>query len=610
MKILGIAAYYHDSSASLISDGEIIAAAQEERFTRKKHDAQFPSRSIEYCLKQAELGPEQIDAIVFYEKPFIKFERLIETYVEYAPKGFQSFRKSIPLWLGEKLFQKSKLAGELEALGFNKKQSSKILFSSHHLSHAASAFYPSPFHEALILVMDGVGEWDTTSVFLGCGQKLEKVEEIHFPHSLGLIYSAFTYYCGFKVNSGEYKLMGLAPYGQPRFVDRIKSNLIKISDDGSFCLNLQYFDYCVGMKMTNSRFDQLFGHSFRKPEEELKQIHMDLACSIQAVLEEVILKICQSMKSKYGSKNLCLAGGVALNCVANARILESQIFEGIWIQPASGDAGGSLGAALAVAHQHFDIPRVIQESDTMKNSYLGPEWPDTQIQAALVKFGANFEKLEQNDILKKTAIALANQKVIGWFQGRMEFGPRSLGNRSILADARSTEMQRTLNLKIKFRESFRPFAPVLLAKDVSEHFIFKGTSPYMLLTAKLRSDLRFEVPISEQNKFGIELLHIPRSHIAAVTHLDYSARLQTIDEKSNALLFSLLNLFKDETGLGVLANTSFNVRGEPIVCTPDDAYQCFMGTGMDILVIGSFYLVKTAQNSKSLNDYKDQFALD
>lgn len=610
MKILGLAAYYHDSSATLVVDGEIIAAAQEERFTRKKQDSAFPSHAIGFCLKQGGLQAKDIDAIVFYEKPFVKFERLLETYVQYAPFGFRSFIKAIPLWLNEKLFQKRLLASELEELGFSSKQTRKILFSEHHLSHAASAFFASPFDEAIVLTMDGVGEWETTTVYHGQGNQLKKIKEIHFPHSLGLLYSAFTYYCGFKVNSGEYKLMGLAPYGKPIYVDVIKKHLIDILDDGSYRLNMNYFDYCVGLTMTNKKFDRLFEGNIRKPEQPLLQVHMDLAASIQAVTEEVVLKMTASLSKTFKTKNLCLAGGVALNCVANGKIDQAGLYENIWVQPAAGDAGGSLGAALAVQYMHLKKERKVQKPDAMKNAYLGPSFTEEEALKVLQNLGAKFEKLNTTDLLDQVAEFLAQQKAVGWFQGRMEFGPRALGNRSILADSRSNEMQKNLNLKVKFRESFRPFAPVILEEDVSKWFDFKGASPYMLMVAGLKQEHRISLNEQQRGLFGIELLNIAKSKLAAITHVDYSARLQTVSSQSNPLLHSLIEKFKQKTGVGVLVNTSFNIRGEPIVCTVEDAYRCFMGTDLDILVIGQLVLHKSAQSKESVSDYRSQFELD
>jgi carbamoyltransferase len=608
MKILGLSAFYHDSGAALIEDGNIIAAAQEERFTRVKHDSGFPVKSIEYCLKQAGIKASDIDAIAFYEKPFLKFERLLETYLAFAPKGFLSFKKAIPLWLNEKLFQKKLLKEELVKLGFSDKQSNEVLFSTHHLSHAASAFFASPFQESLVLTMDGVGEWDTTTVYLGKDNQLKKVYELHFPHSLGLLYSAFTYYCGFKVNSGEYKLMGLAPYGKPKFADKIKKHLIDIKDDGSFRLDLSYFDYCTGLTMTNQKFNDLFENNYRAPESKLEQIHMDLAASIQAVLEEIVIKICCHLKAKYSQTNLCLAGGVALNCVANGKIHKLEIFNNIWVQPAAGDAGGSLGAALAAYHMHHEKSRVVNLDDSMQGSYLGPKFSDSEIEEFLKLKKASYFKLADDSLLEYTVQKLTDEKVIGWFQGRMEFGPRALGARSIIADSRSEKMQKVLNLKIKFRESFRPFAPAVLEEDVAEWFDYNQKSPYMLMVANVHQD-KLKATYST-NRTGIELLNEIRSVIPAVTHIDNSARIQTVSKKTNTRFHALISKFKEKTGVPVLINTSFNIRGEPIVCSPADAYKCFMGTHMDILILENYILVKEDQPPENAADYKDLFELD
>lgn len=615
MKILGIAAFYHDSSACLIEDGRIIAACQEERLTRIKHDSNFPAKSIQYCLQQANCKPEDIDHIVFYEKPFLKFERLLETYLAFAPRGFKSFCKAMPLWLNEKLFQKKLLSEELADLGFSKQQGSSVLFSSHHLSHAASAYYPSPFNKALVVTMDGVGEWDTTTVYLGDGSELKKLKELHFPHSLGLLYSAFTYYCGFKVNSGEYKLMGLAPYGKPVFADIIKEHLIDIKPDGSFRLNLKYFDYCTGLTMTNKAFDELFGGVQRQSEQELKQVHMDLAASIQSVLEDVVLKITHSLATETNAENLCLAGGVALNCVANGKIHDEKIFKNIWVQPAAGDAGGALGAALAVWHGHLKNPRATQEKttwtsadDQMRGSYLGPEFSDSEILKFLKSKNLIYTHADDSSLSTEVVAHLTSEKVIGWFQGRMEFGPRALGNRSIIADSRSRDMQKKLNLKIKFRESFRPFAPAVLAEDVGHWFDYSEASPYMLMVAQVREDKL--LPTKSGGLFGIDLLNQIRSEIPAITHVDNSARLQTVHKDTNPRFHDLIKTFKEKTGVSVLINTSFNVRGEPIVCTPEDAYRCFMGTDMDVLVLGNYILLKELQPQDQKLDYKDQFELD
>lgn len=608
MRILGISAYYHDAAAALIEDGKIIAAAQEERFSRKKHDARFPRQAVEYCLKEA--GPGAIDYVAFYDKPFLKFERLLETYLSFAPRGFSSFRMALPLWISEKLFQKGMLVKELNKHLGEGDWSKKLLFSEHHQSHAASAFFPSPFEEALVLTMDGVGEWTTTSAAIGRGNKLEVLKEIHFPHSLGLLYSAFTYYTGFKVNSGEYKLMGLAPYGEPKYAGLIREKLIDIKTDGSFRLALEYFDYCTGLTMTNSRFDELFGGPARSPEEPLTQKHMDLAASIQLVTEEVVLKMARALARETGLKNLCLAGGVALNCVANGKVLRDGAFEKIWIQPAAGDAGGALGAALAAYHLHLGGERVPVVGDAMRGSYLGPRFSPTEVEARLRAAGAKFRVLSDEELFKQVADGLANQQAVGWFQGRMEFGPRALGNRSILGDPRSPKMQSLLNLKIKFRESFRPFAPSVLREKVGEWFELEEDSPYMLLVADVQPRLRKEMSASEQALFGIEKLNVPRSEIPAVTHVDYSARVQTVHKETNPRYHALLAKFEERTGCPVLVNTSFNVRGEPIVGTPEDAFRCFMGTGLDLLAVGNCFLVKTEQDPALVQDYKNRFELD
>lgn len=609
MKILGIAAFYHDSSATLLVDGQIAAACQEERLTRKKNDSAFPANSIRYCLESAGLTPADIDHVVFYEKPFLKFERLLETYLAFAPRGFTSFRKAIPLWLKEKLFQKKLLADELKELGFSEYQTQSILFSSHHLSHAASAFYPSPFSDALVLTMDGVGEWDTTTVYRAYDNQLEKLKELHFPHSLGMLYSAFTYYCGFKVNSGEYKLMGLAPYGKPLYADRIRQHLIDIKEDGSFRLNLDYFDYCTGLTMTNEKFNRLFDGNFRSPEQLLTQVHMDLAASVQAVLEEVILRMCRSLAHENGSKNLCLAGGVALNCVANGKIRNEGIFENIWIQPAAGDAGGSLGAALAAHHLHLKNPRSAKTDDSMSGAYLGPQYSDEEIESFLQSAKAVYTKLSETELLQTVADQLASEKIIGWFQGRLEFGPRALGNRSIIADPRGRDMQKKLNLKIKFRESFRPFAPAVLAEHTEQWFEYSGPSPYMLMVADVRHDKLLPVEKSE-NLFGIDQLNQVRSVVPSITHVDNSARLQTVHRETNPKFHALIEKFHEKTGVPLIVNTSFNIRGEPIVCTPENAYRCFMGTDMDILVLGNYILYKKNQPEGVQADYRNSFDLD
>lgn len=611
MKILGISAFYHDSAAALIEDGNIIAAAQEERFTRQKQDSHFPARAIEYCLKEARISPGEIDHVVFYEKPFLKFERLLETYLSFTPKGFQSFRLAIPIWLREKLFQKNLLKDELIHLGIPKRIASKVLFAEHHQSHAASAFYCSKFDEAIVLTMDGVGEWATTSVSIGKGNKLKMIREIHFPHSLGLLYSAFTYYTGFKVNSGEYKLMGLAPYGEPKYASLIRQHLIDIKADGSFRLDQSYFEYCVGLQMTSKKFHRLFGGPPRTPEDPVSQREMDLAASIQAVLEEVILKMTRSLRNEFGIENLCLAGGVALNCVANGKILRDGQFKNIWIQPASGDAGGALGAALAAYHIHFHQPRVQNgTADSMKGGYLGPSYLNSEIEASLKKVGAQFESVCEKDLIDQVTDALIDGKAVGWFQGRMEFGPRSLGARSILGDARSSTMQSTLNLRIKFRESFRPFAPSIRREDLNEWFDLDEDSPYMLLVANVAKKQIVHMSLAQEKLFGIEKLNVPRSTIPAVTHIDYSARIQTVHHETNPLYHQLLTKFKDKTGCPVLVNTSFNVRGEPIVCTPEDAFRCFMGSDIEVLAIGNYLLRKEDQNRELARDYRNDFELD
>jgi carbamoyltransferase len=612
MKILGISAFYHDAAAALIVDGQIVAAAQEERFTRKKHDSGFPSNAVRFCLEFAKIPPDQLDQVAFYDKPFLKFERLLETYLAFAPRGFTSFKEALPLWLKEKLFQKSLLAKALrDAIGNGIDWQSKLLFSEHHLSHAASAFYPSPFESAAVLTMDGVGEWTTTSLALGKGKDLQVVREIHFPHSLGLLYSAFTYYTGFRVNSGEYKVMGLAPYGEPKYVRQITDHLIDIKDDGSFRLNLDYFEYCTGLTMTNERFDEVFGGPPRKPESLLTQREMDLAASIQVVTEEVMLRLARSLARETGEKNLCLAGGVALNCVANGKILRDRPFERMWLQPAAGDAGGAIGAGLAAYHLHGGNARVAPKNgDAMRGGYLGPEYSDAEITERLTQAGAVFELVEPSMLIDECARALADGKALGWHQGRMEFGPRALGGRSILGDPRSPAMQRTLNLKVKYRESFRPFAPSVLREDVSEWFDIDDDSPYMLLVADVRD--RHRIPMTEEQKalFGIDKLNVPRSSIPAVTHVDYSARIQTVHEDTNPLYYRLLKRFKELTGCSVVVNTSFNVRGEPIVCTPEDSFRCFMGTDIDVLAVGNCFLRKEQQNPDLLTRYEDAFELD
>ena len=611
MRILGISAFYHDSAAALVRDGEIVSAAQEERFTRKKHDSRFPSNAVEYCLSQEGIGLSDVDFVAFYDKPFLKFERLLETYVAFAPRGLRSFAMAMPLWVREKLFQKNLLHNELKQFSKEFDWEHSLLFAEHHQSHAASAFYPSPFEDALILTMDGVGEWATTSVALGSGNKLEIIKEIHFPHSLGLLYSAFTYYTGFKVNSGEYKVMGLAPYGSPRFAKQILDHLIDLKADGSFRLNLDYFNYCTGLTMTNSKFDSLFEGPRRKPEELLTQRHMDLAASVQVVLEEVVLRMTRALAAETGKKNLCLAGGVALNCVANGRLLRDGHFERIWIQPAAGDAGGALGAALAAYHSFKGQPRKPNRCcDNMKGSYLGPEFSQAEIERRLTATRAKYVVLGDDELLDACADALESEKAVGWFQGRMEFGPRALGGRSILGDARSPKMQSMLNLKVKFRESFRPFAPSVLREHVCEWFELDQDSPYMLLVANVLEQRRKPMTEAEQGLFGIEKLNVPRSDIPAVTHVDYSARIQTVHKETNPRYHALIQRFNERTGCPVIVNTSFNVRGEPIVGTPEDAFRCFMGTDMEVLAIGNCFLRKEDQDPSLTKDYKSSFDLD
>ena len=608
MKILGISAFYHDSAAALVDDGRIVAAAQEERFTREKHDSGYPTNAIAYCLDQAGIALDEIDQVAFYDKPFLKFERLLETYIAFAPRGFRSFYMATPVWLREKLFQKDLLRRELKKRAPDVDWNAKLLFAEHHQSHAASAFYPSPFRDAVILTMDGVGEWATTSVGIGCGNELEMTREIHFPHSLGLLYSAFTFYTGFKVNSGEYKVMGLAPYGEPKYVSTILDHLIDLKQDGTFRLNLSYFDYCTGLKMTTGKFDALFGGPPRKRDEPLTQQHMDLAASIQAVVEEAVLRLTRSLRAETGIPYLCLAGGVALNCVANGKVLRDGRFEDIYIQPAAGDAGGALGAALVASHRLFDAPRHCETGDAMRGALLGPAFDQAAIRHALDSAGACYEVLSDHALINATVSALADGKAVGWFQGRMEFGPRALGNRSILADARSPTMQKTLNLKVKHRESFRPFAPSVLREDVSDWFDLACDSPYMLLVAAVTSERRKRVA---ETLFGINRLNAPHSDIPAVTHVDYSARIQTVHRETNPHYHALLKAFKATTGCPVIVNTSFNVRGEPIVCTPADAFRCFMGTDIDYLAIGNCFLKKEDQDpSLKIAHYEDSFELD
>ena len=611
MLILGISAFYHDSAAALVRDGDIIAAAQEERFTRKKHDAGFPANAIRWCLAEAKSAQEKIDYVVFYDKPFLKFERLLETYVAFVPRGFTSFRKALPVWMAEKLFQKDMLRRELDDIDEGLGDPDKLLFTEHHYSHAASAFYPSPFDEAAVLTLDGVGEWATTSVGVGRGSDLILTKEIHFPHSLGLLYSAFTYYTGFKVNSGEYKVMGLAPYGEPRFAQTILEHLIDLKSDGSFRLDLSYFNYCTGLTMTNDRFHALFGGPPRKPEVWLTQREMDLAASIQAVTEEVMLRLGRSLAAETGLRNLCLAGGVALNCVANGKVLCDGAFRNIWIQPAAGDAGGAIGAALAAYHQHCEHGRASGNwRDGMHGSFLGPEFAQEDIECRLAGMGARFSVMEEAGAIDAAARALADGQAVGWFQGRMEFGPRALGARSILGDPRSPTMQKMLNLKVKYRESFRPFAPSVLREDLGEWFELDADSPYMLLVAPVREDHRRLMSESECALFGIDKLNVPRSTIPAVTHVDYSARIQTVHVDTNPRYHALISQFKVLTGCSVLVNTSFNVRGEPIVCTPEDAFRCFMGTEIELLVAGNCVLRKNEQDPSLKLDYKSAFELD
>ncbi|MBI1791337.1 MAG: carbamoyltransferase [Acidobacteria bacterium] len=611
MRILGISAFYHDSAAALVRDGEVVAAAQEERFTRKKHDARFPENAAGYCLREGGVSLRDLDYVVFYEKPFLKFERLLETYLSFAPNGLRSFSMAVPLWVREKLFQKDLLKDHLAKLGegFDLE---KLIFTEHHQSHAASAFFPSPFEEALILTMDGVGEWATTSAALGRGNSLEIIKEIFFPHSLGLLYSAFTYYTGFKVNSGEYKLMGLAPYGEPRFVQKILDNLVYLKPDGSFRLNLPYFNYCTGLTMTNGKFDSLFGAPVRKPSDRLTQLHMDVAASIQVVLEEIVLRLTRALGKETGARNLCLAGGVALNCVANGKILRDGHFDKIWIQPASGDAGGALGAALAAYHLHKGQPRRVSGDgkDAMHGAYLGPAFSQEEIERRLSAAGARYTVLDEAGMIGACVDALVEGKAVGWFQGRMEFGPRALGGRSILGDARSPKMQSVLNLKVKYRESFRPFAPSVLREDAAGWFELDEDSPYMLLVAGVQESRRRQMTAEEQKLFGIEKLNVPRSEIPAVTHVDYSARIQTVHADTNPRYHALISSFKARTGCPVIVNTSFNVRGEPIVGSPEDAFRCFMGTEIEALAVGNCFLRKEDQNPALKINYEHKFELD
>jgi len=611
MRILGISGFYHDSAAALVESGRIVAAAQEERFTRKKHDDDFPVEAVRYCLKQAGCSLADVDRVVFYDKPFLKFERLLETYLAYAPKGFASFSKAMPVWLREKLFQKELLRKKLKETFGEFDWMNNLLFAEHHMSHAASAYLPSPFDEAVVLTLDGVGEWTTTSVAIGRGNTLNIQRELHFPHSLGLLYSAFTYYTGFKVNSGEYKVMGLAPYGDPRFKDLILEHLIDLKDDGSFRLNMSYFNYCTGLTMTNAKFDALFGAPPRAPEEKLEQFHMDLAASVQAVTEEVMQRLTRSLAEETGIKNLCLAGGVALNCVANGKILRDGAFENLWIQPAAGDAGGALGAALAGYYLFEGQKRKPAPGrDHMSGSFLGPEFSQAEIEQRLTQAGARFKVLNNDDTIQATAEALAGEMAVGWFQGRMEFGPRALGGRSILGDPRSPSMQKTLNLKVKYRESFRPFAPSVLREHIGDWFELDADSPYMLLVDDIKKDKRCTMTDAEQALFGIDKLNVSRSEIPAVTHVDYSARIQTVHDDTNPRYHALITKFYELTGCPVVVNTSFNVRGEPIVCTPEDAFHCLMGTEMDVLAIGNCLVWKKDQDPALKKDYKHAFELD
>ena len=612
MRILGLSAFYHDSAAALVEDGRIVAAAQEERFTRKKHDSGYPSHAIDYCLSAGQTSLDEVDHVAFYDKPFLKFERLLETYLAMSPRGFASFKMAMPVWIKEKLFQKALLSKQLKALAPEVDWETKLLFAEHHQSHAASAFFPSPFEEALVLTMDGVGEWATTSASLGRGRELEIVREIHWPHSIGLLYSAFTYYTGFKVNSGEYKVMGLAPYGEPKYAQTIFDNLIDLKPDGSFRLDQSYFNYCSGLTMTSDKFHALFGGPPRLPDEELlEQRHMDLAASVQAVTEEIVLRLTRGLAKQSGQKNLCLAGGVALNCVANGKVLRDGAFERLWVQPAAGDAGGALGAALVAYHGFKGQARSHNgAADQMHGSYLGPSYSQEDIEARLDGAGAVYESLDEEALIGATADAIADGQAIGWFQGRMEFGPRALGGRSILGDPRSPTMQKMLNLKVKYREAFRPFAPAVLREDLADWFEIDSDSPYMLLVAPVRDERRREMTKEEMALFGIDKLNVVRSEIPAITHVDYSARIQTVHEETNPRFHALLQAFKVRTGCPVIINTSFNVRGEPIVCTPEDAFRCFMGTELDLLVIGNAVLKKSAQDPSLKINYEHRFELD
>ncbi len=612
MRLLGISAFYHDSAAALVEDGRILAAAQEERFSRKKHDADFPAHAVDYCLAAGNVDLDGVDHVVFFEKPLVKFERLMETYLANAPKGFASFRMAMPLWIKEKLFQKPNLEKALKSFAPSGNLDGKLLFAEHHQSHAASAFFPSPFEEAVVLTMDGVGEWTTTSVAIGRGNTLQAVREIEWPHSIGLLYSAFTYYTGFKVNSGEYKVMGLAPYGEPKYADLILDTIVDLKDDGSFWLDQSYFNYATGLTMTSRKFHELFGAKPRGPETPLTQRHMDVAASVQKVTEEIVLRMTRNLARQYDIDNLCLAGGVALNCVANGKLLRDGKFKRVWIQPAAGDAGGSVGAALAAYHQHLGAPRKLNGAlDAMQGSYLGPEFGQSEIETRLEAAGAVFDTAaDEAELYRRTCDALELGHAVGWFQGRMEFGPRALGGRSILGDPRNPEMQRRLNLKIKYRESFRPFAPSVLREDVASYFELDSDSPYMLLVANVKRNRRRHMTADEESLFGIDKLNVVRSDIPAVTHIDYSARVQTVHAETNPRYHALLSAFKERTGCAVLVNTSFNVRGEPIVCTPEDAFRCFMGTEMDTLVIGNCILEKDRQDPRLAKDYSSNFELD
>lgn len=608
--IIGISAFYHDSAACLLKDGKIIAAAQEERFTRKKHDANFPKNAINFCLKAGDISFDDVEYVAFYDKPFLKFERLIETYIAFAPRGFRSFCKAMPLWLKEKLFQKILLCDELKKLGAGKDIEKKLLFTEHHQGHAASAFFASPFEEAAVLTLDGVGEWATTTVGFGKGNCLEINKELHFPHSLGLLYSAFTYYLGFKVNSGEYKVMGLAPYGEPKYSGIILENLLDLKEDGTFRMDMSYFDYCTGLSMTNKKFDLLFDGPPRKPEEKLTQKHMDIAASLQNIIEEIILRLTRALAKETNAENLCLAGGVALNCVSNGKILRDGSFKNIWIQPAAGDAGGCVGAALAAYHQYLGHPRHVNKSDGMSGGYLGPEYSQDEIEQRLTGAGAVFESRANDGVISTTVEALIAGKAIGWFQGKMEFGPRALGARSIIADPRHPEMQKNLNLRVKYRESFRPFAPAILREDLTQWFALDCDSPYMLLVADIHEQCRKQMTAEEQKLFGIDKLNIVRSDIPAVTHVDYSARVQTVHSETNPGFHTLLTAFKAATGCPILINTSFNVRGEPIVCTPEDAFRCFMGSEIELLIIGNCIVHKEQQDKRLKINYSTSFELD